>query len=207
MFDFGSGELLVIGVVALVVIGPKELPGVLRTVGKTVARLRRMAGEFQGQFHDAMREAELHDAVKSLSDIQSSVANVTSYNDPLAGLPIPVLPEPAPLPPVELQTPTTPEAKAVEPKADDAKPARPKKAKAKKPAETDEPQAALFDTLDQMAKTAEAKAEKVAKPVKPKAVKAKAAKPVDEKPAKDKPLKEKSAPKTKRKAKSDEASS
>lgn len=76
MFDIGWSELLVIGIVALVVIGPKELPRVLRTVGQGVAKLRRMAGEFQGQFNEALREAELSD----LKD------NVTSLKNDLAGL-------------------------------------------------------------------------------------------------------------------------
>jgi len=71
MFDFGSGELMVIGVVALVAIGPKELPGLLRTVGQAVSRLRRMAGDFQNQFNEAMREADMADAQKMISDIKS----------------------------------------------------------------------------------------------------------------------------------------
>ena len=57
MFDISWGELLIIGMVALVVIGPKELPGVLRTVGQWMAKVRRMAAEFQDQFREAMREA------------------------------------------------------------------------------------------------------------------------------------------------------
>ncbi len=69
MFDIGWSELMLIGVVALIVIGPKELPSVLRTVGKTIARVRRMAGEFQGQFQDALREAELSEIRKDIGDI------------------------------------------------------------------------------------------------------------------------------------------
>lgn len=68
MFDIGWSELLVIGIVALVVIGPKELPGVLRTVGQMVGKLRRMAGEFQGQFQEALREAELDGLKKDFTD-------------------------------------------------------------------------------------------------------------------------------------------
>lgn len=71
MFDFGSGELVVIGVVALVAIGPKELPGLLRTVGQAVSRLRRIAGDFQKQFNEAMREGDMADAQKMISDIKS----------------------------------------------------------------------------------------------------------------------------------------
>ena len=58
MFDIGWSELVVIAVVALVAIGPKELPGVLRTVGQWIGKARKLAGEFQGQFREAMREAE-----------------------------------------------------------------------------------------------------------------------------------------------------
>src|SRR6185503_9730299 len=74
MFDIGWGELVVIGVIALIVIGPKELPAVLRTVGRTMNKVRRMAGEFQGQFQEALREAELHDLKKHADDIASTVS-------------------------------------------------------------------------------------------------------------------------------------
>ena len=74
MFDFGAGELAVIGVVALVVIGPKELPGLLRTVGQAVGKMRRMASDFQGQFQEALREAELQDVQKVVQDIKSDVS-------------------------------------------------------------------------------------------------------------------------------------
>ena len=73
MFDLGGGELLVIGIVALVVIGPKELPGLLRTIGQAIGKLRRMAGDFQGQFNDAMKEADLGETQKILTDIHSTV--------------------------------------------------------------------------------------------------------------------------------------
>ena len=67
MFDLFDGpKLLVIGIVMLIVIKPKDLPGVMRQVGQFVAQLRRMAAEFQGQFHEAMREAELHDLKKDV---------------------------------------------------------------------------------------------------------------------------------------------
>ena len=59
MFDIGWGELVLIGIVALIAIGPKELPTVLRTVGQYMGKIKRMAAEFQGQFQEAMREAEM----------------------------------------------------------------------------------------------------------------------------------------------------
>ncbi|HEY8031518.1 MAG TPA: twin-arginine translocase TatA/TatE family subunit [Methylocella sp.] len=61
MFDFDAGKFIIIGVVALIVIGPKELPRVMRQVGQAAAKMRRMAAEFRGQFMDAMREADIED--------------------------------------------------------------------------------------------------------------------------------------------------
>jgi sec-independent protein translocase protein TatB len=72
MFDIGWSELVVIGVVALIVIGPKELPGMLRTIGGAIAKVRRMAGEFQSQFNEAMREAELDEARKAVDGVSQS---------------------------------------------------------------------------------------------------------------------------------------
>ncbi|HLL28850.1 MAG TPA: Sec-independent protein translocase protein TatB [Xanthobacteraceae bacterium] len=80
MFDIGWGELLVIGIVALVVIGPKELPGVVRTIGQTVGKLRRMAADFQNQFNEAMREAELADLKKDAEKMIGDVKSVANYN-------------------------------------------------------------------------------------------------------------------------------
>jgi sec-independent protein translocase protein TatB len=82
MFDFSWSELLLIGIVALVFIGPKELPGVLRMLGQWMSKVRRMAGEFQNQFHDAMREAELADLKKEVEQMNAQVSNYSI--DPLA---------------------------------------------------------------------------------------------------------------------------
>lgn len=70
MFDIGWSELLVIGAVALIVVGPKDLPGMLRTGGRMVAKARGMAREFQGAMEDAAREADL----KEFTDIKKDVA-------------------------------------------------------------------------------------------------------------------------------------
>jgi sec-independent protein translocase protein TatB len=59
MFDLTSTKLLILGVVALLVVGPKDLPILLRTLGKYVGMIRRQADEFRQQFNDAMRESEL----------------------------------------------------------------------------------------------------------------------------------------------------
>ena len=80
MLDMSWGEIMVIGAVALIVIGPKDLPKALRTVGQVTGKLRRMAAEFQGQFNEAMREAELDDVKKQLQDVNDSVSSVGSTN-------------------------------------------------------------------------------------------------------------------------------
>ena len=74
MFDIDSGKLLIVAVLALIVIGPKELPRVLRQLGQAVGKMRRMAGEFQGQFMDAMKEADIADIRKELAELKSSSA-------------------------------------------------------------------------------------------------------------------------------------
>ena len=83
MFDMSWGEVMVIGTVALVVIGPKELPKALRTLGSATAKLRRMASEFQTQFNDAMREAELDDVRREVEGINRSVSGMTSGFNPV----------------------------------------------------------------------------------------------------------------------------
>ena len=82
MFDIGWSELLVIAAVALIVIGPKELPGVLRSVGHWMGKIRRMATDFQSQFQEAMREAEMADLKKHADDLNQSVKSLTSDLDP-----------------------------------------------------------------------------------------------------------------------------
>src|SRR3954453_8111750 len=78
MFDMSWGEVMVIGAVALIVIGPKDLPKALRTVGNMTSKVRRMASEFQSQFNDAMREAELDDIRKEVEGLNSSVASLNA---------------------------------------------------------------------------------------------------------------------------------
>jgi sec-independent protein translocase protein TatB len=82
MFDIGWSELLLIGVVALIAIGPKELPGALRTLGQWMAKVRRMASEFQNQFHEAMREAELADLKKEVDEMASKAQSYAHF-DPI----------------------------------------------------------------------------------------------------------------------------
>jgi len=81
MLDMSWGEIMVIGAVALIVIGPKDLPKALRTVGQMTGKLRRMASEFQGQFNEAMREADLDEVKKQLQSVNEAVPSLnTSFN-------------------------------------------------------------------------------------------------------------------------------
>ncbi len=84
MFDIAWGEFVVIAVVALIVIGPKELPGVLRAIGQWTTKIRRMAAEFQGQFQEALREAEMADLKKEVDTLNDAAKGFTSqFDDPL----------------------------------------------------------------------------------------------------------------------------
>jgi sec-independent protein translocase protein TatB len=71
MFDIGWSELLVIGVVALIVIGPKDLPRVLKTVGFWVRKARTVSREFQSSVEQMVREAELEDVKKEIQKVGS----------------------------------------------------------------------------------------------------------------------------------------
>jgi len=86
MFDIGWSELVIVGIVALIVIGPKELPGVLRAAGQWIGRIRSMAADFQGQFQEAMREAEMADLKKQVDEIADSARDLTSEFDPIGSI-------------------------------------------------------------------------------------------------------------------------
>ncbi|HLM41940.1 MAG TPA: Sec-independent protein translocase protein TatB [Microvirga sp.] len=83
MLDMSWGEVMVIGAVALIVIGPKDLPKALRTVGQMTGKLRRMASEFQGQFQEAIREAELDDVKQQLQGMNNSVSSLNTGFNPI----------------------------------------------------------------------------------------------------------------------------
>ncbi len=70
MFDIGWTELLVIAVVLIVVVGPKDLPPMLRAFGKMTQRAKKVAGEFRAQFDEALREADLDEVRQTLADAQ-----------------------------------------------------------------------------------------------------------------------------------------
>ena len=84
MFEVGWTEMLVIAVVMIVVVGPKDLPKMLRTIGKMTAKMRSMAGDFQKQFNDALKEAELDDVKKSVDSLRSMnpVADIKKQLNP-----------------------------------------------------------------------------------------------------------------------------
>src|SRR5208282_1305521 len=100
MFDLDISKMIIVGIVALAVIPPKDLPRVMRTVGQAVGKMRRMAAEFQGQFMDAMREADLENVRKEL-DALNAKAKVDAAK---AAAPAP--------PPEPHETPASAEASA-----------------------------------------------------------------------------------------------
>src|SRR6185295_3515459 len=81
MFDIGWSELVVIAVVAIVVIGPKDLPGALRAFGRWTGKLKRMARDFQGQFSEALREAELDDLKNIKKEMTDIGKEAVAMND------------------------------------------------------------------------------------------------------------------------------
>jgi sec-independent protein translocase protein TatB len=70
MFDIGWSELLVIGVVAIIVVGPKDLPKLMRGIGFYAGKLRRAASDFQRQFEEAMRESEVEEVRKAIESVK-----------------------------------------------------------------------------------------------------------------------------------------
>lgn len=109
MFDIGWSEMLVIAIVMIVVVGPKDLPRMLRTFGKTTAKLRTMAGDFQRQFNEALKEAELDDVKKSVDALRSlnPATEIKKQLNPFeqaaadvrSGLDTALKPSPSPVPP------------------------------------------------------------------------------------------------------------
>jgi len=70
MFDIGGVELLIIGVIAIIVVGPKDLPGLLRRIGRMVAKMRAMAGEFKSHFDDVADQEEFREIRKGLESVK-----------------------------------------------------------------------------------------------------------------------------------------
>ncbi len=145
MFDISWTELLVIAVVALIAIGPKELPRVLYEAGKWARRLRLMAGEFQRHFSDLMQEAELEElrkqaqaarditGARTLADLVDPDRTIRQSFDPAtlgaeghAGSPPETVPEaPAAPPPAAIASPAPALAPEPAPATDAAAPPPP----------------------------------------------------------------------------------
>ena len=112
MFDIGWSELLVIAVVAIIVVGPKELPRLMRTFGHYVSKLRRMAADFQRQFEEAVRDSEIDEVRKAMRDFHAQASDIHSSVDKPLMAPKPSPPAaPAPAP-IEVTAPAAkPKAK------------------------------------------------------------------------------------------------
>jgi len=79
-FDIGWQEIALIGGVALIAIGPKELPGALRTAGQWVGKARRLAQDFQGQFQEEIRKLELEEA-DPRKHLEPEIAKISADED------------------------------------------------------------------------------------------------------------------------------
>jgi sec-independent protein translocase protein TatB len=79
MFDLSWTEILVIGTAAIIFIGPKELPGALRTLGQLTGKAREMAREFRGSVDDMIRESEIHDLKNQVEKIGMSGGDVQHH--------------------------------------------------------------------------------------------------------------------------------
>jgi sec-independent protein translocase protein TatB len=126
MFDLAWSELFVIGLVAVLVLGPKELPTAMRTLAKAIRKVRNLGSEFQGHFNEMLREAELDEVRKQVQKFSqtSLVEHVTNYVDPkgevakevTSALTDPDAQTPAPADQA-VATPGAPDVAAVEPPA------------------------------------------------------------------------------------------
>jgi sec-independent protein translocase protein TatB len=109
MFDFSWSEIMVIGIVALIAIGPKDMPVAIRAITKVLKKMRRMAGEFQGHVDEMMREADLQDVQSTFRDLRGMNLKNTlnslvdpdgsvgrAMTDPFAERPVPPATKPTP---------------------------------------------------------------------------------------------------------------
>ena len=127
-------ELMIIGAVALIVVGPKDLPILMRRVGQFVGKMRGMANEFRASFEDLARQSELEDLRKEVEAMRADHRSLTQYNPLGADYSAPSYTaheEPAPVEP-----PAEPAAVVSEPPVADPVPPKPKRVRkttAKKP--------------------------------------------------------------------------
>jgi sec-independent protein translocase protein TatB len=117
MFDIASSEFLLVMLVALVVIGPKDLPRVLSAVGKWVAKARGVAAQFRSGFDEMVRESELADLEKKWKAENERIMLSPSAGPIIeAGTEAETVLSPAPLPPPADTQPSTP-PKTAKPRA------------------------------------------------------------------------------------------
>ena len=83
MLDIGWSELLVLAIVAIVVVGPKDLPKLMRTVGFYAGKGRRMAADFRRQFHEVVAESEAEEVRKNLEAIKANMGRAPNLNQPI----------------------------------------------------------------------------------------------------------------------------
>jgi sec-independent protein translocase protein TatB len=137
MFDIGWSELLVIAVVAIVVVGPKDLPRLMRTFGQYMRKVRGMAADFQRQFEEAVRDSELDEVRKAMQEVRATASSATAAIDKQLMTP---QPKPAGSPSVSppastetvAETASKPRAKRTAAKAKTAKPKTVSKTAARK---------------------------------------------------------------------------
>ena len=148
MFDIGWSELLVIAVVAIIVVGPKDLPRLMRTFGHYLGKVRHMAADFQRQFEEAVRDSEIDEVRKAMQDLHAQAS--APIDNPLM-VPKPV----SPPPPAEAVAPASkPKPRAKKPKATPAKKATVKKT-------------VVAETADPAKQSDQAKPKSASKPRKP----------------------------------------
>jgi len=120
MFDIGAIELLVIVIVAILVIGPSEMPRAMRTAGRWIGKIRKVSAHFRTGIDAMVREAELEDMEKKWKAQNEAIMKKSAASaETDAGEPVMTGP-----PPVEVQKPVAPEA-GPDPEADDPAPELP----------------------------------------------------------------------------------
>jgi sec-independent protein translocase protein TatB len=88
MFDISWSELLILGIVTLIFVGPKDLPVFMRTIGRYAGAVKRQVGDFRAQFEVAIREAELDQVRKEVEGVQTAIgAEMTGVKDAISAQP------------------------------------------------------------------------------------------------------------------------
>lgn len=113
MFDLGAGELLLIVIVAVIVIGPKDIPLAMRTAGRWIGKIRRVSGHFRAGLDTMIREAEMEEMEKKWAAQNAKIMKEHPADAPPEMEPTGAFPSPAPTPPAASPAPTpAPEASA-----------------------------------------------------------------------------------------------